>query len=292
MAVVGRPPVLRRRHHRLDVLLQGIEVELLELLGVVELLAHGVGATGGSGGGSSGSADSATSLGSTGPRSSAPTGHLLSSSMLSSPLVSIINRPSASRDGGSRSTAHLSRTAREGVVVVSLHAADVLDVHGAVHHRHGGLKATPQSDLRKPVSKDLMRTNPIVASIVLGSLFLCASVFSQDSSVSSPEGCGCFTKCRKPLEAPTRSRPSATLSSRCAPSRGTATRASPLARWSSERAGYVPPNFASIKWVPVLPTCFTSTANRAGKYCPALEPSSIFLEANWPSPRNTFRTSS
>ena len=43
MAVVGRPPVLRRRHHRFDVLLQGIQVEFLELLGVVELLAHGVG---------------------------------------------------------------------------------------------------------------------------------------------------------------------------------------------------------------------------------------------------------
>ena len=43
VAVVGRPPVLRRRHHRLDVPLQGIEVEGLELLGVVEVLAHGIG---------------------------------------------------------------------------------------------------------------------------------------------------------------------------------------------------------------------------------------------------------
>jgi hypothetical protein len=43
MAVVGRPPVLRRRQRLDDVLLQGAEVELLELLGVVELLAHGVG---------------------------------------------------------------------------------------------------------------------------------------------------------------------------------------------------------------------------------------------------------
>src|SRR5262249_51030525 len=43
MAVVRRPPVLRRGHHLLDVLLQGIEVEFLELFGVVELLAHGVG---------------------------------------------------------------------------------------------------------------------------------------------------------------------------------------------------------------------------------------------------------
>ena len=41
--VVGRPPVLRRLHHLLDVLLQGTEVEGLELLGVVERLAHGVG---------------------------------------------------------------------------------------------------------------------------------------------------------------------------------------------------------------------------------------------------------
>ena len=42
VAVVGRPPVLRRRHHRLDVLLHGVEVEGLELLGVVELRAHGI----------------------------------------------------------------------------------------------------------------------------------------------------------------------------------------------------------------------------------------------------------
>ena len=42
VAVVGRPPVLRRRHHVEDVLLQGIEVEGLELLGVVEALVHRV----------------------------------------------------------------------------------------------------------------------------------------------------------------------------------------------------------------------------------------------------------
>ena len=42
VAVVGRPPVLRRRHHCHDVALQGIEVEGLELLGVVELRAHGI----------------------------------------------------------------------------------------------------------------------------------------------------------------------------------------------------------------------------------------------------------
>ena len=43
VAVVGRPPVLRRGHHHLDVLLHGIEVERLELLGVVERLTHGIG---------------------------------------------------------------------------------------------------------------------------------------------------------------------------------------------------------------------------------------------------------
>ncbi len=43
VAVVGRPPVLRRRHQLIDVLLQGIQVECLELLGVVELLAHRIG---------------------------------------------------------------------------------------------------------------------------------------------------------------------------------------------------------------------------------------------------------
>ena len=43
VAEVGRPPVLGVRQHRRDVPLHGGEVEGLELLGVVELLAHGVG---------------------------------------------------------------------------------------------------------------------------------------------------------------------------------------------------------------------------------------------------------
>ena len=43
VAVVRRPPVLRRRQHREDVLLQRLDVEGLELLGVVEVLAKRVG---------------------------------------------------------------------------------------------------------------------------------------------------------------------------------------------------------------------------------------------------------
>jgi hypothetical protein len=43
VTVVGRPPVLRVRHQRVEVLLQGLEVELLEFLSVVERLAHGIG---------------------------------------------------------------------------------------------------------------------------------------------------------------------------------------------------------------------------------------------------------
>ena len=43
VAEVRRPPVLRIRHQRLEVLDHGIQVEALELLGVVERLAHGVG---------------------------------------------------------------------------------------------------------------------------------------------------------------------------------------------------------------------------------------------------------
>ena len=43
VAVVGRPPVLRRRHHLLDVLLQGIHIKFLELLRVVKILAHRIG---------------------------------------------------------------------------------------------------------------------------------------------------------------------------------------------------------------------------------------------------------
>ena len=43
VAVVGRPPVLRGRHNRFDVLLQGLDVEALHRLGVVEVLVHGVG---------------------------------------------------------------------------------------------------------------------------------------------------------------------------------------------------------------------------------------------------------
>ena len=43
VTVVGRPPVLRVGHQRVEVLLQGRQVELLEFLSVVELLAHGIG---------------------------------------------------------------------------------------------------------------------------------------------------------------------------------------------------------------------------------------------------------
>ena len=43
VAVIGRPPVLRQGHQRIDVLCQSIEVEAHELLGVVELLAVGIG---------------------------------------------------------------------------------------------------------------------------------------------------------------------------------------------------------------------------------------------------------
>ena len=42
VAVVGRPPLLRRRHHVDDVLLQRVDVERLELFCVVEVLAHRV----------------------------------------------------------------------------------------------------------------------------------------------------------------------------------------------------------------------------------------------------------
>ena len=42
MAVVGRPPVLRRGHQLEDVLLDRVEVEALERLGVVEVPAHRV----------------------------------------------------------------------------------------------------------------------------------------------------------------------------------------------------------------------------------------------------------
>ncbi len=41
--VVGRPPILRRRHQFNDVLLQGIQVKFLELLGVVKILTHRIG---------------------------------------------------------------------------------------------------------------------------------------------------------------------------------------------------------------------------------------------------------
>jgi hypothetical protein len=43
VAVVGRPPLLRRRHHLEDVPLQRIKVEGLEFLGIVEVLAHRIG---------------------------------------------------------------------------------------------------------------------------------------------------------------------------------------------------------------------------------------------------------
>ncbi len=40
VTVIGRPPVLRVGHQRIEVLLQGLQVEFLEFLSVVELLAH------------------------------------------------------------------------------------------------------------------------------------------------------------------------------------------------------------------------------------------------------------
>src|SRR5262249_58649760 len=43
VTVVGRPPVVRRCHHLLDVRLQGIHVKFLELLRIVEILAHRIG---------------------------------------------------------------------------------------------------------------------------------------------------------------------------------------------------------------------------------------------------------
>ena len=42
MAVVSRPPILRLRHQGVDVFGQGIEIERLELLGVVEVRPEGI----------------------------------------------------------------------------------------------------------------------------------------------------------------------------------------------------------------------------------------------------------
>ena len=42
VAEIGRPPVLRVGHQRVKILLQGLQVEFLELIGVVELPAHRV----------------------------------------------------------------------------------------------------------------------------------------------------------------------------------------------------------------------------------------------------------
>ena len=43
VAVVRRPPLLRVRHQGMEILDHGIQVEALELLGVIERLAHGIG---------------------------------------------------------------------------------------------------------------------------------------------------------------------------------------------------------------------------------------------------------
>jgi len=42
VTVIGRPPVLRVGHQRIEVLLYGLQVEFIEFLGIVELLAHGI----------------------------------------------------------------------------------------------------------------------------------------------------------------------------------------------------------------------------------------------------------
>ena len=43
MAEIGRPPVLRVGHQRVQVVFQGLEIEQPERRGVVEILAHGIG---------------------------------------------------------------------------------------------------------------------------------------------------------------------------------------------------------------------------------------------------------
>ena len=43
VAEVGRPPILRVRHQGVQVLDHGVQVEALELLGVIEVLAHRIG---------------------------------------------------------------------------------------------------------------------------------------------------------------------------------------------------------------------------------------------------------
>ena len=43
VAVVRRPPVLRGRHQGMQILDYGVQVKALELLGVIERLAHGIG---------------------------------------------------------------------------------------------------------------------------------------------------------------------------------------------------------------------------------------------------------
>ena len=42
MAVIGRPPLLGVGHQRIEILFQGLIVELFEFLGIVEFLAHGI----------------------------------------------------------------------------------------------------------------------------------------------------------------------------------------------------------------------------------------------------------
>jgi len=42
VAVIGRPPVLRVGHQRIEVFLQSLQVKFLEFLSVVERLAHGI----------------------------------------------------------------------------------------------------------------------------------------------------------------------------------------------------------------------------------------------------------
>ena len=43
VAIVGGPPLLRCRHHLIDVLLQRLQVNCLERLGVIEILPHRIG---------------------------------------------------------------------------------------------------------------------------------------------------------------------------------------------------------------------------------------------------------
>ena len=117
--------------------------------------------------------------------------------------------------------------------------------------------------------KSEMRTNPILASFSVASLFLCASVFSGESRVSSPEGLRLFHNMQEALGGARHDCGCPRLRAAGA-GRVVERQHGPVDRRGGQANAMDASHRSSrgSSGARVLPMCSTSTADRAGKYCP------------------------